>query len=331
MPRPGFQEAHWDSSTNPEAYDENGNLKPGYEITNQGPTVVIGGPADTFNKGIGGTPVAHDNGRVITNGAAIDPSSGMMMGAGGAAYVPKPVYYGGYQEGARDAVQQYRDAADAAGSRDIHADTRAADMTRMQQLAALDQIRQSSLGNGPSVAQAQTNYGLQGSLLASQAAMASGRGGNGAGSYLAGVGAAGAAGNVIGQGQLARGNELNAYRDLYASGGGAMRGADMQQHQYDVNNLINQRGINDKAQLGYEGMAGGVYSDALQANMKNENRYAGQSNYVQGGDFRQAQADAARRYDQEVTGIQAAATAAGTAAQVGSKFMDKKKKGGDDT
>jgi hypothetical protein len=149
---------------------------------------------------------------------------------------------------------------------------------RDTQLDAVNLAQAAAYGNAPSAAQSLGQNMLDQSLQAQMAGAASARGGALA-QAAAARGAASQAGVMQMQGanQLAamRAQEMAQARGDYSQMAGQMRGQDFQAQQIAqqkvaarTQNQQFQRSLNQQGQMGYEGMAQGVYGQQLGANVQ---------------------------------------------------------------
>ncbi|MFO0637799.1 MAG: hypothetical protein U0183_01205 [Polyangiaceae bacterium] len=199
--------------------------------------------------------------------------------------------YGG-QAGAADArAGMYDGLAHGAALREgaqadygaANADRAQAQQARAQQAQALDLQRQAALGTAPSVAQLQMQAGMDQAMRGQEAQRASARG-------AAGVAMAdyGAAANIAATQQqtnqqmgILRAQEMATARDAYMQGATGMRGMDYQaaqqaaaMAQFQTEQEMRQREMNDRQQMGMYGMAEGVRGLQMQGNLQQQSAMA---------------------------------------------------------
>lgn len=207
---------------------------------------------------------------------------------GGPDQAPPAPVYGGSQAASDAAVGRYQGmGADAAGRQGVQVgdqgqlqDYAQSQQSRGATSDALGMARQAALGQAPSVAAIQQQQGLNDSIQSQMAMAASARGGA-MGQMAAQRNAANVGGQMQQQGVNAaaalRANEMANARGQYGSLATQQRAQDLssrqgsaQQAQYQANLEDSQRGRNDAAQSGYEGMASGIVSGNQEAQAGNQ-------------------------------------------------------------
>jgi hypothetical protein len=201
---------------------------------------------------------------------------------------PYAGYYGGKpgvaesEEGRySDLANQARNAQAAKMNLGFYSSDRGLELgSRGNQQTALSKYLDLANGKGPSLAQAQANYGIAQSN-AQQASIAAGARGGGANLAAAQQAASNAAGsasaNVIGQATMAREKEQMDALSAYGSMATAMRANDLQRQGLSEQQAAQQaaieetqHGINAQTGLGYEGLRKGVFEDQQQGMEYNE-------------------------------------------------------------
>lgn len=206
-------------------------------------------------------------------------------GAGG--YSRDAFEYGGNRQAGNALAEGYYQQGQAAQGRQAaqadytaaNADRAQAQQSRGEQLGALELSRQAALGNAPSVAALQMQQGLDQAVRGQESARASARGA--AGVAMADYGAAAnqaAMGQqtVSAMGQL-RAQEMAQARGEYMQGATGMRGMDYQgaqqavgMSQFDTEQQMRQREMNDRMQLGLYGASEGVRQTQLHAQLQQQ-------------------------------------------------------------
>lgn len=261
--------------------------------------------ADRFATG-GQSWSVHD----MVTGRGPTTSKGATSGYNANAY-----QYGGRAGAADDAYRGYQDLARQAGDRTgaqadytmALGDRANAAQARAQQAQALDLQRAAALGQAPSVAQLQMRAGMDAAMRSQEAQRASARG-------AAGVAMAdyGAAANIAASQQqtnqqmgILRAQEMAQARDAYMAGASGMRGMDYQaatqaaqMSQFQTEQEMRQREMNDRFRLGAFGLAEGVRGQQMQGGVANQ------------GHLLQAYLENQRLYQAKEAGDAAAAGAA---------------------
>jgi hypothetical protein len=169
---------------------------------------------------------------------------------------------------------------------------------RGSQQDALALQRSAAMGQQPSVAQQQLQYGMNRGLAQNMSMAASARGG---GANLAAANRAAMnsnaqlAGQTNAQAGMLRAQEMQQARDAYMGGASGIRGQDLgqqgaalqargqsaQQAQFGTSAELQQRGLNAQTGLGYDRLANDVNTTQLQADIARRNNqeqhWAGQS------------------------------------------------------
>jgi hypothetical protein len=202
-------------------------------------------------------------------------------------YDPNKWQYGG-REGAADAqADYYRQQAENAQGREAaqadyamtNEDRARALAMRGQQEQALDLQRQAALGQAPSVAQQQMQAGLDQAMRSQESMRASARGASGLAlaDYNAAANVAAQQQQVGVQSSILRAQEMAQARDAYQAGATGIRGMDYSaagqaagMAQYQSDNQMKQREMNDRYALGMYGAGEGVRTLQMQGNMQQQ-------------------------------------------------------------
>lgn len=217
--------------------------------------------------------------------------NGNLMAGDADGYDENKYEYGG-RAGAADArAGMYDGLAHGAALREgaqadyaaANADRAQAQQARAQQAQALDLQRQAALGQAPSVAQLQMVAGMDQAMRGQEAQRASARG-------AAGVAMAdyGAAANIAATQQatnqqmgILRAQEMATARDAYMQGATGIRGMDYQaaqqaaaMAQFQTEQEMRQREMNDRQQMGMYSMAEGVRGLQMQGNLQQQSAMA---------------------------------------------------------
>ena len=133
---------------------------------------------------------------------------------------------------------------------------------RANQLASLDNLRKSAMGQGPSYANAQSAIGLgqginqmhapQGNALAQRNQMLAGNA---------------ALGQVAGQGGLARGTEMGNALNAYGTGSTGLRGGDLAGQQAAAQQLGRYQALGLQGAKGNQGLVQGLEGLAMDSNL----------------------------------------------------------------
>ncbi len=210
-----------------------------------------------------------------------------------------------HNSGAEDEIARDRGHADAwAGMQAPTVDNTQSNQSRQSQQDALGMMQQAAQGNAPSAAAQMMQQGND-QAVANQMAMAAGARGAGA---MAGAQqqAQGNAANMSTQNQnnmgVLRAQEMAQARGAYGNMASGIRGQDQGQAQFGANLELQQRGLNQQGQLGFEGMAQHVGDSALQASMAKQAADEGHWATQMGAD----EASVDRMHKTVGTGLQAA-------------------------
>lgn len=137
-------------------------------------------------------------------------------------------------------------------------------------------LREAAKGGAPSLAERQLNVGLDAAMRSQESMRASARGAAGVAmaDYGAAANIAAAQQQVNQQAGLLRAQEMQQARDAYAQMAGAARGRDISAagleggwSQFNTEQQMRQKELNDRMQMGMLGLGEGVSSQQLNANM----------------------------------------------------------------
>lgn len=217
---------------------------------------------------------------------------GLAWGGGGKSwkgeyeggYDPNKFEYGGVAGAAQQQANYYKNNAEQAQYREAaQADYTATEEDRARALAmrgqqeqALDLQRQAALGQAPSVAQQQMAAGLDQAMRSQESMRASARGASGLAlaDYNAAANVAAQQQQVGVQSSILRAQEMAQARDAYMSGASGIRGMDYQaagqaagMAQYQTDNQMKQREMNDRYALGMYSAEEGVRAAQMQGNL----------------------------------------------------------------
>jgi hypothetical protein len=195
--------------------------------------------------------------------------------------------YGGKAGMADQQAAYYRQQAEAAQLREgvqanyamTNEDRARALAMRGQQEQALDLQRQAALGLMPSVAQQQMQAGLDQAMRSQESMRASARGASGLAlaDYNAAANVAAQQQQVGVQSSILRAQEMAQARDAYQAGATGIRGMDYSaagqaagMAQYQADNQMKQREMNDRYALGMYGAGEGVRASQMQGNLQQQ-------------------------------------------------------------
>lgn len=222
--------------------------------------------------------VKLSNGRYYKSDGYKEPTSG---------FDANRYEYGGQAGMAQQQANYYKAGAEAAQLRDgVQADYTMTNEDRARALAmrgqqeqALDLQRQAALGQAPSVAQQQMQAGLDQAMRSQESMRASARGASGLAlaDYNAAANIAAQQQQVGVQSSILRAQEMAQARDAYMSGASGIRGMDYQSAQqaagmaqYQADNQMKQREMNDRYALGLYGASEGVRAAQMQGNLQQQ-------------------------------------------------------------
>jgi len=160
-----------------------------------------------------------------------------------------------------------------------------AQATRAQQGVATAMLAQAAKGGAPSAAVIRGQGATDDSFASMLGAQAGARGGPANQAAATQGGAAASRGQQLGVASMlggARSNELTGARGAYSTGANTMRGGDYQQQALDqqrerarMNNQLTQDELNQRRQLGYEGLAYDVNRSSMEQGLHDQERDAG--------------------------------------------------------
>lgn len=192
-------------------------------------------------------------------------------------------------------VNRYRGMGEAASQRQAYqVDTSNSSQSRNAQATASALQYQAAMGNAPSQAELLGRNMIDQSLEAQMAAAASARGGALAqAAATRGAASRAAAQRQQGMNNLAalRAQEMATARQAFMQGATGIRGQDLSAAEMQMRSELAQRGLNQQAQMGYEGMGFNVNAAALQAGLNRKAIETGQAKFNQEMELQQQQSD----------------------------------------